>query len=427
MDWAEFSNRPVWEYELKVAPSELKLGHFVRKMNIPWQETDFPLQGVLVDSLALKRWFQDHCDWVIVDLDRSFNKYRPERYRKSLENDGQALDSPAIQILRRSPINQASLNRAIQEYLLLDQQAEKLIAQIERSGQLDVVSAISTVEGVAEAMEDNLAALVWLTRIKQKDRYTAQHCINVAILCMGLAVGLQWSKDDIRDVGLAGLLHDLGKVRVDSQILNKPGRLTDAEFDEVKKHSRHGFEMLLEDGLVSRHVANAVLCHHEQPDGKGYPEGLVGNAIPRLARVISVVDAYDAITSHRSYDPARSHHAALGILWKQRGTQFDAHTVESLIRFMGWITPGTLVSLSTGLLAVVLEAQSEQGQGLRPIVAVLTQDGGTWVLGHELDLDSNEARQATPPVRIEEVLPDGHQGIDIRQLGEQLAAARKSS
>jgi HD-GYP domain-containing protein (c-di-GMP phosphodiesterase class II) len=422
MDWDEFSNRPVWEYELELRPSELKLGHFVRRMNIPWQETDFPLQGVLVDSLDLKRWFQLNCSWVVVDLDRSPNKYRPARLRVLPATDASSINSYAIQVLRRSPINQTTLNRAIDEYQRLDRQADRLIEQIERTGQMDVPSAIKTVDNVADALEDNLAALVWLTRIKQKDRYTAQHCINVAIVCMGLAVGLQWSRDEIRDVGLAGLLHDLGKVKVDAEILKKSGRLSSSEFEEVKKHSRYGFEMLLEDGLVSRNVAEAVLCHHEQPDGKGYPQGLVGTAIPPLARLISVVDAYDAITSHRSYDPARSHHLALGILWKQRGTQFDQSTVESLIRFMGWITPGTLVYLSTGLLAVVLESPYEQG--LKPLVALLTREGDHWRLGKKLDLNAKDARQTTEPIHIKEVLPDGYQGIDIRQIGGQIVAAR---
>lgn len=423
MDWDEFSNRPVWEYELKLEPSELKLGHFVRKMNRPWQETDFPLQGVLVDSLEIKRWFQEHCSWVIVDLDRSPNKYRPARYRAPQPSgNGEAEDSHAIQILRRSPINQLTLTRAINEYQRLDRQAEELIKQIELSGPMDVPTAARTVDHVAEAMEENPAALVWLTRIKRQDRYTAQHCINVAILCMGLAVGLEWSRKEIREVGLAGLLHDLGKVKVDGEILRKPGRLTVTEFNEVKEHCRYGYEMLLEDELVSRNVAEAVLCHHEQPDGKGYPQGLTGAAIPPMARLVAVVDAYDAITSNRSYDPARSHHEALGILWKRRGAQFDTHTVESLIRFMGWVTPGTLVVLNTGQLAVVLESPSQRG--LRPLVALLTRNGEDWELGLSVDLDSEESKQSTRPLGIEQVLPDGHQGIDIGKLSEQMAAAR---
>lgn len=423
MDWEEFSTRPVWEYELKLEPFELKLGHFVRKMDRPWQETDFPLQGVLVESLELKRWFQEHCRWVIVDLDRSPNKYRPARFRTpqpSGHTDGE--DSHAIQILRRSPINQLTLTRAISEYQRLDRQADELIEQLERSGNMDVPTAAQTVDQVAEAMEENPAALVWLTRIKRQDRYTAQHCINVAILCMGLAVGLEWSRREIREVGLAGLLHDLGKVKVDGEILRKPGRLTTGEFDQIKEHCRYGYEMLLEDELVSRNVAEAVLCHHEQPDGKGYPQGLIGAAIPPMARVVAVIDAYDAITSTRSYDPARSHHEALGILWKRRGAQFDTHTVESLIRFMGWVTPGTLVRLNTGLLAVVLESPCQRG--LRPLVALLSEGGGAWNLGRSVDLASEESGQGAHSLRIEEVLPDGHQGIDIRKLSDQLAAAR---
>lgn len=414
-----------WDCELKIAPRELHLGHFVRGMDVPWSEAPFPLQGVLIDTPEKKRWFEENCDWVVIDFQRSPNQFRPMHYSPARRESTDPGSAEAISILRRSPINQATLSRAIDGYQRLDQQADRLIDQIGKAESVDVQSAQTLVEGIASEMEEDIAALVWLTRIKQKDRYTAQHCVNVAILCMGLAVGLDWEAQRIKELGLAGLLHDLGKIQVNPKILQKPGRLTPEEYEEVKKHTVYGHDMLIEDGLVSTSIAEAVLHHHERPDGKGYPLGLTPKRTNPMAKIIGVVDAYDAITSRRPYDPARSHHQALGILWKCRGTQFDGKTVEALIAFMGWVTPGTLVRLSNGLIAVVLESPTQRG--LRPHVGILAEEKGGWRLVRQIDLDADEFKTGANALRIQDVLPDGFGDIDMLKLSRQVAALRPTT
>lgn len=420
LSWEEFRERSIWEYELKIDPADLKLGHFVRLMSIPWEETNFPLQGVLVDSFDTKRWFQAHCDWVVIDLDRSTTQYRPAHFaRHGLEKAGQHVASEAIHLLRRSNIDRETLQSASSDYGKLDEQAERLIRDLIDDREIDAAGAGRVVEELADGLNKNVAALVWLSRIKQRDRYTAQHCINVAILCMGVAASLDWSREDIEMAGLAGLLHDLGKMRLDLDILNKPGRLTPEEFEHVKQHTVYGRDMLRPDRTIPEKVVEAALTHHERPDGQGYPHGLSGEQISPLARLVAIIDAYDAITSNRVYDPARSHHEALGILWKNRETQFDKELVESLTQFMGWVTPGTLVRLSNDELAIVLEAPSTRG--FLPLVRLLYPENGAYRMGQELDLAGQRAAGVVNPVRVAEVLPDGYADIDVRDLSEQLS------
>ncbi len=415
--WEEFQERSIWEYELKIHPADLKLGHFVRQLSIPWERTHFPLQGFMLETFERKKWIQEHCDWVVIDMDRSANPWRPATYARHGLSSSEA-GSARVDLLRRGQVDQDTIRDALKTYRRLDDQAESLLATINDGTPIDIAEASRAVGELADGMEKNIAALVWLTRIKQKDRYTAQHCINVAILAMGLAVSLGWSRDDIEMAGLAGLLHDVGKMRLDLEILNKTGRLTAEEFEHVKQHAQFGHDMVTAETPVPFPVAMAVLCHHERPDGTGYPKGLSGDQTIPMARLISVVDAYDAITSNRVYDPARSHHQALGILWKNRDRQFDKAMVEGLTQFLGWVTPGTLVRLSDHRLAMVMEAPSTRG--FLPLVRLVEFNDDHCQLGEELDLARQREARIRNPVRIAEVLPDGHDGIDMRQLTDSM-------
>jgi HD-GYP domain-containing protein (c-di-GMP phosphodiesterase class II) len=200
-------------------------------------------------------------------------------------------------------------------------------------------------------------------------------------------------------------------MKLDQRVLNKPGRLTREEYEHVKRHPLFGYLMLRIDDNIHPAVAQAVLEHHERPDGSGYPHGRTQDSLQPLSALISVVDAYDAITSRRPYSSPRSHHEALGILWKQRHRQFDAGIVEALIQFLGWVTPGTLVRLSTGDHAIVLRAS--QRHRLWPVVRLLEHKDGDWRIGRRMDLASHNDEYPERPMRVAEVLPDGALGLDL--------------
>lgn len=399
-------------YQSRIEPSDLQIGHFVTRLDIPWSETRFPLQGVLVDTARKKRWMQEHCAWVVVCQERSSNKWLPARRKPVAPGTGGT--GPAKRLALGGEVNAETLERALEIYGSLDTRIHDLAEQFRLGERIDVDSAHSVVSELAGVLEHHAAALVWLTRIKERDDYTARHCINASILSIGLAHALEWDQRKIEHAGLAGLLHDLGKLRIDPDILNKPGRLTPDEYEVIKTHTTIGYELLREEGGLPRPVILAVLHHHERPDGQGYPHGLSGGAIPPLARLVGIVDAYDAITSERVYDPARSHHDALGILWKQRNRQFDGPMVEAFTQYLGWVTPGTLVRLTSGELGLVLHAR--EGRGLLPLVRLLEADEAGYRLGATLDLSRQRPETGDAPVRVAEVLPDGHEGVDIRLL-----------
>lgn len=169
--------------------------------------------------------------------------------------------------------------------------------------------------------------------LEADDAYTGgEHTKGVVEL--GLEVGreLGLSGKEMRDLEFGSLLHDIGKLRVSNEIINKPGKLTDAEWEIIRRHPIDGQEMLARVGGALETVGEIVRAHHERVDGGGYPDGLRGDAIPMEARIICACDAYSAMTTTRSYRPAMSRAEAIAELRRCAGTQFDPLVVEALIR-----------------------------------------------------------------------------------------------
>lgn len=417
----------LWDHEVVYDPAHLQLGHFVSRIDRAWIGTPFSLAGVMLSRQSQINWFRNNCSWVVVDLLRSRNGDRSLEKLNSAANSSQPVwkaearsRGAKINALRRAALDAAIVEESLDGHRFILRQADALIEMIERTGAIRVEDARSGVRRIAGRLEKNLAAMVWLTRIKNTDRYTAEHCVNVAILGMGLAQALDWKMADVERAGMAGMLHDLGKLKLDLRILNKPGRLTPEEYEHVKQHARFGYEMLEQESEIDPEVAQAVLEHHERPDGRGYPHGLSDGKQQALSALITVVDAYDAITSRRPYSPPRSHHEALGILWKERGRQFSAEMVEALIQFLGWITPGTLVRLSSDKYAVVLTASHEHR--LWPRVRLLEAEGDRLVPAERIDLAEHNRKHPDQPIRVAEVLAGDALDVDLHSVLEQEGA-----
>ena len=177
---------------------------------------------------------------------------------------------------------------------------------------------VGTVEALAAAID-------------AKDRYTCGHSERVAHLAYQLALATGIDETGAERVRISGLLHDIGKIGVPEAILCKPGRLTPQEFDQIKLHPRMG-ETILKDIPYLDDILPGVLYHHERLDGKGYPDGLAGDEVPMIARLLSVADAFDAMSSSRSYRAAMSREQVLAELRRGAGTQFDPALVERFLK-----------------------------------------------------------------------------------------------
>ena len=201
----------------------------------------------------------------------------------------------------------------------------------------------------------NPGALVSLARLKTHDDYSYMHSVAVCVLMVSLSRQLGHDESQARDAGMGGLLHDMGKALMPIEVLNKPGKLTDAEYTLIKRHPELGHELLV-GGDAPRLALDVCLHHHERPDGCGYPFGLAGSALTQAARMGAVCDVYDAITSNRPYksgwDPAESI-AQMADWTKQH--QFDPAIFSAFLTGLGVYPTGSLVRLKSGRLAVVVE------------------------------------------------------------------------
>ena len=412
MEVKQDSDENIWERQEKIPSADLKLGHYVARLSSPWNETPFLIQGFVVADEAERRWIKSHCEWVVIDIERS------RANADVAEVFSYAAPSKNPSILVKRPLTQKSMKASLSSYLELSQQTGRIVEHFKNIDQIDMRSTVVTVKNIAVTLAQNLPALVWLTRIKHEDKYTAEHCLNVCVLAMGLAASLGWTAKDTAQVGVAGLLHDLGKIDLDHELLNKAGKLTPEEFDMMKTHPDKGYKRLENEPDLNQRILNGIRYHHERPDGRGYPKGLTADEIDDMAKIVAIVDAYDAITSDRVYQKARSHHEAMSILWRMRDKQFDAYMVEAFIHFLGWVTPGTLVELSSGDIAVVIQAM--EGQRLYPIVRILMPTNLGYTLGATWNLTEMPAPTGEPKIHIANVLPDGYLGIRIENFANRL-------
>jgi putative nucleotidyltransferase with HDIG domain len=231
---------------------------------------------------------------------------------------------------------------------------------------IKVSEAGPLVDEISESITRNPEAFLNLARLKTKDDYTYMHSVAVCALMIALGKQLGLTGAALKEAGLAGLLHDVGKMLIDDDILNKPGKLTDAEFEIIKDHPRKGWEILQGSPEITAVALDVCLHHHERVDGTGYPERVSGDPLSLFARMGAVCDVYDALTSNRCYKHGWEPAETIRKMAEWRNGHFDERIFQAFVKTIGIYPSGTLVRLKSGRLAIVIE-QTEKSL-LTPIV-----------------------------------------------------------
>ena len=349
----------------KIKPEDLRIGMFIHNLNCGWMEHSFlwPRFQLKKES-DLQKILSIGMPEIEIDTDKGLD-VQP---RSTVEAPAPP-PSEAPKVLQDTTSHTEELATAKHIQNAANEVIQNLLMDIRLGKQIEVEHVEPIVEQITDSILRNQGTLVSLCRIKQSDTYTFQHSVSVATLMISFCRYLGMDRTTIHEAGIGAILHDIGKMKVPNNILNKPGKLTDDEFGIMKSHVTLGLEILDQTPGISEVAIQIVGQHHERFGGSGYPKDLKSNAISVLGRMAAIVDVYDAITSNRVYHTAMEPSVALQKLFEWSKFHFDEELVQLFIQSIGIYPVGSLVRLENDQIAVVLQ---QGGTGLlHPVVRVI--------------------------------------------------------
>lgn len=403
---------------IKIYTNDLEVGMFVSALDRSWLDTPFSIQGFRIENRDQIERLQEYCEYVLVDSHKSKQtvsvlrrKVRRDKARTGMETifQGRTI-TPYVDdrnFSEERPMAQDVLDSLVGDLL-------NIFDQVSDHGKINAVQLKKSVEPLIGSISRNPDACLWVARLKQHDQYTYEHALGAAIWAVSLGRAIGLPRRDLRSLAIGGMLMDVGKLRVDPDILKAERALTRDEMQKVQTHVAFGVEIIHESGIINQDVIDMVAHHHERFDGSGYPNGLKGDQIPAVARIAGIVDTYGALTSKRSHAAAMSPSNAIRMLYESRDVEFQAELVEAFIKAIGIYPAGTLVELSTGEVAVVVAEY--RTRRLRPKVMILLDPHKKQLREPQLlDLQHETGNATTPAPVITRSLEPGAYDIDLSQ------------
>lgn len=291
-------------------------------------------------------------------------------------------DGYRITIYEEEPPVEIEIAKIVPVYEQSQIATRDIFESVANEQHLDLTAVSEILDSMVESIGRTPDALLWLAKLKKTDDYAYNHALNVSITLMAFGNFLALSKKQIKELGLAGLLQDVGKVKISSDILLKPSKLTYEEFEHAKKHVDESLKILETTPDIPNTAIFLVAQHHERIDGSGYPYQLKNNQIGLMSQAAGLIDTYCAITTNKSYAKGVYHQQALDEIHQLSGIKFSTELVDQLIQFMGMYPVSSLVELNTGEVAVVI--QQNQVRRLLPRLMLL--------------LDPNKLRYEAPVI-----------------------------
>lgn len=355
----------------------LRIGMYVTELDRPWTDTPFLFQGFVVSSHPELAQLRETCRFVYVDdapnVDESERTIRRSMSVRADSEQGRSQWQRIASAERRVSFERG-LCRANVAHQHTRQYVENLLKDARFGKAVDTEAAKAVVSEMVDSVTSDTDAALWLTQLKRADEYTAQHCVNVAVLSVAFAAHLGYAHEQLKTIGLGALLHDIGKMRVPPHVLNKSGPLTQIEFEIVKRHPVDGYEMLKATNQIPAQALQIVRFHHERLSGKGYPDGLGGDQLPTSVLLVAICDVYDALTSDRVYHQGLPADQSLQAMFQMAPANFGKALIHEFIKCIGIYPVGSLVQLATGAIGVVMT--KDPLNKLRPVVMLVRDPHG---------------------------------------------------
>ncbi|RFC40122.1 MAG: HDIG domain-containing protein [Candidatus Nitrotoga sp. CP45] len=358
----------------KIKVKDIRLGMYIQEvcgswMDHPFWKNSFKLTenkdlNTLKNCGVTEIWIDTNIgldvDTGVTALSQQEEKLKVESELRKIEQTSQK--TLALVSLQNELIVAKKLHTQTKEAVV------SIFSDIRMGNALKLDATLSLVNEINQSIARNSSALISLSRLKNADNYTYLHSVAVCVLMIALGRQLGLQDEALQQVGIAGLLHDIGKIFIPHEVLNKPGKLTDEEFNIIKTHPLKGWEILKDCNGVSELTLDVCRHHHERVDGKGYPDKLSGEALTLFARMGAVCDVYDAITSNRCYKTGWEPAESIRKMAEWKNGHFDEVIFHAFVKTVGIYPTGSLLKLKSGRLGVVTD-QSKQSL-TKPLVKV---------------------------------------------------------
>jgi len=381
-----------------ISVHRLQAGMYVHDLNCGWLQHGFVRNRFLVASANdVRRIREIGVAEIYVDTRRGLDpdalpapETRPPEPETAPAPEHAVAVTESPPAVRTEAKTASSFERACALHREANQIVRDMLVDIRLGKQIEMEKVEPLVGRVVDSIFTQQDALLPLARLKQHDNYTFQHSVSVCALMTAFARTLEVPREVIREIAVGALLHDVGKARVPDEILNKPGKLTDAEFDRMKSHVVQSKIILQATPGISQIALDVAAQHHERFDGTGYPNKLKHEQISLYGRMGAIVDVYDAITSNRVYHKGMPPTEALRKLLEWSANHFEPRLVKAFIRSVGIYPTGALVRLESKRLAVVQAQHAEKP--MEPTVKVIFHTAGHYLRPEDVDLRRSQDR-----------------------------------
>jgi HD-GYP domain-containing protein (c-di-GMP phosphodiesterase class II) len=387
----------------KIHVYELRIGMCVCQLDIPIEQSPFLFEQIDITSQAEIKVIQDVCNYVYIDVKR----------QKRIAGDIPTRNTDALQQFRFA----RSFEQTAKTFKGASHLIKTVMDDIRFGNQFSVAAVKQAVAECVEKVVNDADAMLLLTQLKDQDQYTAQHSMNVCIMSILLGRELQMPVNELNQVGVCGLMHDIGKMKVPLEVLNKPGKLSADELAVMHKHTVFGRDILMSARNIYPGAVDVAYSHHERLVGGGYPRGVDKTALSAYTKIVAVVDAYDAITSDRVYQTGKPHLIALGILVNGMSSHFEANFVTRFINCIGFYPQGNMVELSNGEIGIVFE--QNKADRLKPKILIVLDAKQLPTEERILDLSLNARDSDGQPFKIKKVSRPQDYRFDLNAFYQQ--------
>ncbi|MCW8827320.1 MAG: HD-GYP domain-containing protein [Gammaproteobacteria bacterium] len=376
----------------KIDIRQLRVGMYIDDLDANWLDHNFVTQRFAVkDHKTLQKLIKSGLKHLYIDTDKGKDVEEAptiEVVQERVEEEVRHV-APSEKPLENRVSVEEELSAARGIYKEASGIMQNLMEGMRFGKEIEVNSVREISDQMVESAFRNKDALISLSRIKDKDHYTYMHSVSVSGLMITFGRTMGFDKQRIRDIAIGGLLHDIGKMETPDKILNKPGKLTDHEFDIMRSHVVYSRELLQDQTGITQDALDVAAQHHERVDGSGYPLGLKGDEISEVGQMSTIVDVYDALTSVRVYKNAWEPNLVLKKLMEWSSSHFNPTLVHMFIRCLGVYPIGAMVELESGLIGIVIE-QNEVNLLKPKVKIVYSAKHHHYVPAHEVDLEKSD-------------------------------------